>query len=131
EFSRAGRRLREDGRPKLWIDFILAANDFAGGRHLVEVGPRDRADAQHALDDAGIVGRDDLPAGRPIDLHRVVAWRIVAGGDHDAARALLVANRVGEFWRAAVTLQEVNREAGGGHDLRAQSGEVLRAMARV
>ena len=36
-----------------------------------------------------IVRRQQLAAGRPIGFHRVVAGRVVAGRDHDAATAML------------------------------------------
>ena len=77
-----------------------------------------------ARDRIGVVRRQQLAAGGPVDLHRVVAGRIVAGRDHDAAIALLVAHGERELRRAAVAVEEVDREAGRGHDLGAQLGEV-------
>ncbi len=65
--------------------------------------------------------RHVLPAAGPVDLHRVVGGRIVAGGDHDAAVALLVTHGKGKLGRAAVAVEEIDREAGGHHDLAAQA----------
>ena len=76
-------------------------------------------------------GGSNLAAGRPIDFHRIVARRIVAGRDHDAATALEMAHGERQLRRAAIAVEEKDLEARSGHDLAAQLGEVARLMPRV
>ena len=84
-----------------------------------------------SIDHALIVRRKQLPARRPIGFHRVVAGRVVARRDHDAARAMLIAHRKRKFRRAANALGDRNFESGRDHDLGTQFGEFDAAMPRV
>jgi len=66
-----------------------------------------------------------LPAGAPVNLDGVVGRRVVAGGDHDAARALFVPDGEGKLGRAAMTIKKTNAKAICGHD----TGAKFRKMA--
>ena len=78
-----------------------------------------------------VVGRAKLAAARPEDFDGVVLRRVVAGADHDAAMTLRLANDERQLGRAAKAVEKKNREAGGGHHLAAQFGEMPRAVPRV
>ncbi len=119
-----------DGRNKGRVDFLLAVDDLSGGQGFGEGFAADFVDVHHAIDDRFIVWREDLDAACPIDFDGVVAGGIVAGGDHDAATGICVADGEGKFRRAAVAVEEEDLEAGGGHDFGAELGEV-RELWRV
>ncbi len=55
----------------------------------------------------------------------------MTGGDYDAAIALFISHGKGQLGRAAVSVKEINREAGGGHDLGAEFGKMPGLMAGV
>lgn len=106
------------------VDFLLAIDDLAGGQPLGKVHALDVGDFLHVADGSGIVGRQKLPAAGPVDFHRVVRRRIVAGRDHDAAVAFFMSHAERQLRRAAVAIEEIDRELGGGHDFRAQLGKM-------
>ena len=91
----------------------------------------DFVDVHDPLDDRLVVRRQNLDAAFPIDFHGVVAGRIVAGGDHDAATGMGVADGERQFGGAAEAIEEKHFEAGGHHDFGAEFGEVARVVAGV
>ncbi len=98
------------------------------------LGKRHAADLlalQHSLNDPFVVRRQNLCAVGPVDFDGVVARRVMAGGDHDAAGALLVANCKGELWRGAVLVEEVDLKTVSDHDPSAQLGKMPRAVPGV
>ncbi len=105
-----------DGGDEGGVDFGLAVNDLPAGEGFGEGTAADFVDVHHALDDGFIVRRQNLHAACPIDFDRVVAGRIVAGGDHDAAGGVGVPDGERKFRRAAEAIEKENFEAGGGHD---------------
>ncbi len=96
-----------------------------------EIGLRDLIHAHDMVDDGLVVWREHLPAGGPVDLDRVIARRIVARRDHDAAGTMPVSYEKRQFGRAAIIVQQVNLETGGHHDAGTQFREVPRAVSRV
>ena len=131
QIARAGHALGQHRPDERGVDFLLAIDHLAGGQRLGKRDALDRRDPLHPVDRRGVVGRHVLPAAGAIDLHRVVAGRIVAGGDDDAAIAPLVAHGERKLRRAAIAVEKVDRESGGGHDLGAKLGELPRAMPRI
>ena len=123
--------LPHHGRNKRPVDLLLAHHDPPGGQGLVECHAANFAHAHHLLDHSRVVRRQKLAAGRPVGLHGVIAGRVVAGRDHDAAHAPLVPHRKRQLGRAAVAVQEINLEAGRHHDFRTKLSEVPRAMPGV
>ncbi len=92
----------------------------------------DFVDVHHTFDDGFVVRGENLDAACPIDFHSIVAGRIVAGGDHDAAKRSWCGGRRKEssgVLRKAV--EEEDFETGGGHDFGAELGEVARVVAGV
>lgn len=69
--------------------------------------------------------------GGPVDLHRVVRRRIVAGRNNDTAVAVLIVYGEGQRGRAAIAVEKINGKPGRGHDPVAQFGEVSGLMASV
>ena len=88
-------------------------------------------DLLHEMNRIRIVGGQKLPTGGPIDLHCVIGWRIVTGGDHDAAVAFFVSHGERQLGSAAIAIEEINCKAGGNHDLAAQFGEMPGLMPGV
>jgi hypothetical protein len=129
--ARAIEALSENFALESGVDFFGAEDHFLVLHRLGELDGMDLLHVHHAVDDRLVVRRQHLAARRPIDLHRVVARRVVAGGDHDAARALLVAHQERQFRRTAIVVQEVDLETGRDHDARAQFGKAARVVTRV
>src|SRR5690348_10705909 len=84
EISRTGESLAGNGLGESAVYLLLAEDDLAIFDRGLEVRLLDLRRAHHPLDNRLIVRRDNLRAARPVDLHGIVARRIVAGGDHDA-----------------------------------------------
>ena len=116
---------------KRGINFFLAEFNAAVCRRLVEVRTLDGADVHYLLDDTFVVRRNELAAGIPIRLEAVIRRRVVAGRDHDAATAVLKADRERKFRRAAKSIKKVNLETGSDQDLGAQPREMSRVVPRV
>src|SRR5262249_37915220 len=88
-------RLGDDGRDVVVVHLPAdpgnrAVFDPAGEGLLRDLAVGGRLDAS---DDARVVGRDHLAAGRGVALEAVVRRRVVRGGDHDAGVAGQVAHR--------------------------------------
>src|SRR6476646_4132058 len=92
QVARTGSALADDVLDEGGIDFIFAEDDFAVRERLLEINTFDFGDVHHALDNILVVRRNDLAASGPVDFYGVVAGRVVAGGDHNAAVAVLVAD---------------------------------------
>jgi len=131
QFSRAGNALGRDVLDECRVDLVLAVDDLALFDRPGKGDPLDPGDLLHPLDRSRVVRRQKLSTGRPVDLHRVVAGRVVTGGDHDPARAILVTHGKGQLGRASVSVEEIDGEARRRHDLGTQLGEMPRAMPRV
>ena len=131
QIARAGDRLLMHGPEKGGIDLGLAIDDPAGRERFGERLAVNLARVHHPVDDARVVRRQHLSAGRPIDLHGVVGGGIVAGGDHDAAIAMVIPHGERKLGRAAEAVQVKDLEPGRDHDLAAKLGEMPRLMPRV
>jgi hypothetical protein len=127
----ARRTLGDDVLNEGCVDFVFAEDDSAALHRLLEIGSFDFGDVHHLFDDRFVVRGNDLAAGGPIDLDGVVAGRVMAGGDHDAAVALFMADQKRQLRRAAVVVEEIDREAVGHHNRGAQLGEVAGVVAGV
>ena len=101
------------------------------GKRLVERHAVDFGERLELGRDVLIMRRPHLSAVGPEDLDCVVRGRIVAGGDHDAAIALVVANRDSQLRRAANPVVKIDAEARGDHDLGRELGELARTMPAV
>ena len=120
-----------DGADEGVVGLVLTEDDLPGGERLVEWDAVDFFDVHHAIDDGRVVGWKDLHASGPIDLHGVVTRWVVAGRDHDAARALPVAHGERQLGRAAVALEEIDGKVGSGHDLGRELSELGRIVPCV
>ena len=90
----AGGGLPEHRRDEGRIDLLLHALHAAGRDARIEALAVHGVAPHHAVDDPLVVRWEHLHAACPVDLHGVVAGRIVTGRHHDAAGALRVANGV-------------------------------------
>ena len=131
QFARTGRRLLEHGVDKRRVDFFLANLNAAIGQRFFERHPRDFFHRHHAIDHALVVRRQELSARGPVGLHGIVAGRVVASGNHDAAGAVLEPYRKRQLGRATVAFQEVDLDTRRHHDFGAELGEVIAAMPGV
>ena len=84
-----------------------------------------------AVDDAGVVGRDDLAAGRGVALEAVVGRGVVRRGDHDPGVAFQVTDGEGEQGSRAELGEEVDLEPGRGEHPAQQRGELGGVVAGV
>jgi hypothetical protein len=122
----AGNRFREGG-----VHFLLAEDNLPFFHRGLKVCLLDLRRAHHPVHNRLVVRRHHLRAARPVDFHGVVARRVVAGGDHDAAGALFEADQERQLGRAAVVVQEIDLEAVRHHDGGAQLREVPRIVPCV
>ena len=74
------------------IDLIRDDFNFSFGNRLVKGRNTDLLAAHDAIDNPLVVGGKHLGSTGPVNFHCIVAGRVVAGGDHDAAVTLLGAN---------------------------------------
>ena len=77
-----------------------------------------------SVDVLGVIGRDDLSAGRGVALEPVIRRRVVRCGDHDPGVALEVPDGEREQGGRAGLGEEVDLEPGRRQDPRTQRGEL-------
>ena len=131
DVPRAGSGLPEHRRDKGGVNLLLHELHATTGNAGVEALAVHRVTPHHAVDDPLVVRRQHLHAASPVDLHSIVAGGIVAGRHHDAAGALRVANRVGEFRRAAEAAEKEDPKSSREQNLGAELRKVLGAVASV
>ena len=119
-------RLGDDGRRVGVVDLQADEDDRAvfQGRLVILLGELAVRGILDAFDDARVVGRDDLAAGRGVALEAVVRRGVVRGGDHDPAIAFQISNGEGEQGGRAVFGKEEDLESGRRQDPGARPGEL-------
>src|SRR5262245_58515647 len=112
--------------------YVLGANhDLASRDSLVERHSLDPIDFHDAGDHSFVIRRNKLPASGAVGFKPVVAWRVMAGGDHDAASTSHIAHGERQFGRTTKALEKIDGVARGGHDFSTQAGEFGRVMSCV
>ena len=113
------------------IDLLVEDHGFfllGGFRNLEgEFVRKAREDIEHRLDDVG----DELAAGFVVKLIAVIFLRVVGSGDHDAADAIGITDRIREFWGRAKGVEEVALDAHLIEDLRGKLREFAGHVAVV
>ncbi len=116
------------------IDELLDRADVVGGEVDLGDGGRDGGGGQRFLE-VGLDGADD--GGRAgaavarLVLDAVPLWRVMAGGDHDAAGVFALADSEGEGGRGGDFVGEGDGDAGVAEDFSDDLGEGARAEAGV
>ena len=110
-------------RVVLLVDFLVDHNQGACLDGLLLGDGLYLGDRIHLVDDALVVGLDDLGAVVPVGLVAVVLGRIVGGGYHYAGVAAQGSDGVGQFRGGTQTGEQVGLEAVGGEDAGGGLGE--------
>ena len=130
QIARPGQSLIMHALDKRRVDFLLTVNNLARRQRFAERRAANLIDIHHPIDNRLVVRRQHLHAAGPINFHRIVAGRIVAGRDHDAARRIRVPHRKRQLRRAAEAVEKINLKPRRDHDLRTQLGK-CRELCRV
>ena len=77
---------------KRLVDLFTAKDDLLLRKRICEYHVFDLVNFFHFRDTVAIVGRYQLPTSRPIHLYGIIAGRVMAGGHHNAAVTIFVAN---------------------------------------